>query len=267
MRSFKNNLLINQQDRNHGFSLVELIISVAVIAVLISVVVVSQQDFNESAKLRNTAHEISLLIKEAQTKAINPSQYSSAGDFDPDGNVQIPDTSGNPSTATFEYGYGVFIPADMSQVILFADSPRNTNDANLRYGGYFDDSSQSSDFVVRAVNLPAPFKIEKTCYRYINGSSLNSRCNDGNDFNLHIGFGRPFLQPKINSQSGGCNNGFCQSVQPNEENVQAWIEISESGGTKYYIVVELTGHVYTTNDNPSGSIEIVTEAEVEVMEN
>ena len=52
---------------NNGFTLVELIVVMAIIAVVLSVVLTSQSSFNKTLTLANTAYDVALTIRYAET--------------------------------------------------------------------------------------------------------------------------------------------------------------------------------------------------------
>lgn len=62
-----------------GFSLVELMVSIAIITVVISGIVVQQTSFNGSVLLRNEAYEVALTLRNIQLNAVSAS--SNSGSF------------------------------------------------------------------------------------------------------------------------------------------------------------------------------------------
>lgn len=58
---------------NTGFTFLELIIVIAIFAMISGVVLYNSRDFSKQVELENTAQEIALAIKEAQTKAVSGS--------------------------------------------------------------------------------------------------------------------------------------------------------------------------------------------------
>lgn len=102
----------SKRKNKKGFTLVELMVVVAIMAIVTSVVLFNNRDLNSSLLVSNTAYEINLLIREVQTYGL--------------GVVGTDNTS-----AGFAYGQGVhFDMVTPDQVISFADK-----DGNKAYSG------------------------------------------------------------------------------------------------------------------------------------
>jgi len=87
---------------NRGFTLVELLVTISLFAILTSIVIFSQSKFNGSVLLTNLAYDVALTVRQAQTFGVNVRE-TSAGVFDK--------------------AYGVhFDISDPTYFILFADS-------------------------------------------------------------------------------------------------------------------------------------------------
>lgn len=64
-------LFRNQPTRTAGFSLIELLVSIGIIILVLSVVVVNQNAFNSAVLLRSQAYEIALDVREVQLSAVS----------------------------------------------------------------------------------------------------------------------------------------------------------------------------------------------------
>ncbi|MEX0931632.1 MAG: prepilin-type N-terminal cleavage/methylation domain-containing protein [Candidatus Paceibacterota bacterium] len=92
-----------------GFTLVELVVSLAIMGIMMSVVAFQHRGFSERIQLQNTAYELALVIREAQSYGINVRQ------------------EGSGSGAGFDGVYGVYL-SDQS----------NNNDTNKTYYLFYD---------------------------------------------------------------------------------------------------------------------------------
>src|SRR3989344_2099257 len=92
-----------------GFTILELIIVIAIMAIMTAIILFSNKDLNSSLLVSNAAYEINLIIREAQVYGLG---VSAAGN----------------TAADFKYRQGAhFNLSNPTQVILFAD--RNDNGA------------------------------------------------------------------------------------------------------------------------------------------
>jgi prepilin-type N-terminal cleavage/methylation domain-containing protein len=88
--SLKNGLNVNQR----GFGLVELLVSISIIAMVSSIVLVRNNSFNGAVILRDQAYEVAFALKQAQLMAVSGSDVSGANShtfgiyFDKDNNQQ-----------------------------------------------------------------------------------------------------------------------------------------------------------------------------------
>jgi prepilin-type N-terminal cleavage/methylation domain-containing protein len=60
-----------------GFTLVELLVVIAIIGVIMTIVLTSQSTFNKTLILKNTAYDIALTLRGAQTYGMNSRSYTS----------------------------------------------------------------------------------------------------------------------------------------------------------------------------------------------
>ncbi len=86
-----------------GFTLVELLVSIAVIVIITSIVLVKYDSFDSTTLLKNTAYDIALTLREAQLKSVSASRQN--GNFDYPFGVTF--TPGAKTYTTFRYQYVV----------------------------------------------------------------------------------------------------------------------------------------------------------------
>jgi prepilin-type N-terminal cleavage/methylation domain-containing protein len=187
-----------------GFTLVEVLISLAIMGMMMTILLANYPETAVRLTLANISHRISLLAREAQVRgsAIDSSN-SSIG------------------------GYGIYaVLASPRRVILFGD----TVDANvpkpfgvLVGNGLYETSPV--DEAKSLTNLPNGYTIARLCV----GNSFPFSCNDPTVLTLTVSFTRPNPQPNIyingssaTSYSAGCielhsprapNSGHIRSVQ------------------------------------------------------
>lgn len=159
-----------------GFTLVELIISLAIIAMLTAIFMYRYPETSVRLTLANMSHTVALLVREAQVRgsAID-SVNSSVG------------------------GYGVYLEADRrTQLVLFSDMIDSS--VPMPYGVPVGDglyaTSSPIDETKKTTSLSKRYVIEKLCVgpgfpftcTAINGEAITS---------LTVSFTRPMPQPSI----------------------------------------------------------------------
>ena len=97
MRSYKQNQLLQQ-----GFTLVELMVSIAIMLIVAAIILVQYQSFNSSVILKNLAYEVAISIREAQVLSV--SVLGDSGDFSGIYGVHFPDGGGS--------SYSIFIDSN-----------------------------------------------------------------------------------------------------------------------------------------------------------
>jgi len=121
-----------------GFTLVELLVSFAIVAIVSAVVLSKQSAFNGTVLLRNQAYKLALDLRDMQTQAVSPTSDYSLGDF----------------SSTF----GVYIKkANSDRYLLFIDSNKN--------GRY-----NNGDTIIKTVKFDRRFKISSI---NASGNSVN----------------------------------------------------------------------------------------------
>lgn len=100
MKSLKHN-------KNKGFSLVELIVSVAIFTIIMSIILVRHSQFSGTLLVENLAYDIALSIRKAQVFGLSVREFSVGG-------------------SSFDVGYGLhFDSSANSSYIFFVDENRN----------------------------------------------------------------------------------------------------------------------------------------------
>jgi prepilin-type N-terminal cleavage/methylation domain-containing protein len=156
-----------------GFTLVELLVSIGIFAIITSVAVVNQSNFNGSILLTNLAYEIGLSIREAQVYGIT--------------------VRGTTLDATkFDSGYGMrFDITTPTKYYLFEDRnpPNHFCDSSECGAGYAD--------VVETFNINRGNRISKLC---VDGDCTSPAI-------LDISFIRPNPDAYIRINGGGSSYG------------------------------------------------------------
>lgn len=152
-----------QRSRTRGFSLLEVLITSAIIGIVTAIVVVKYGAFNSTILLKNQAFEVAIAIREAQVYSISTRGESNA----------------------FRNDYGVFVDVSSgstNSVVLFIDSDED---------GMYD---TSSDITVETLTLDSRFEISDFCVDV-------SGANDCSLDTLAITFTRPDFDANIKADS------------------------------------------------------------------
>lgn len=105
--------------KNNGFSLVELLVTVFIVALLSSIAIVNFGDIKEQLALKRAAHQLIQDLRRAQEMAVSPRK------------------SGKCSPLLLEKGYGIYIdiPADNKGYKLYADTA-DDGSSSFEWGYY-----------------------------------------------------------------------------------------------------------------------------------
>ncbi|HET9641278.1 MAG TPA: type II secretion system protein [Candidatus Paceibacterota bacterium] len=152
-----------------GFTIIELLVVLGIIAVIMGIVLTSQGNFNRSIVLANTAYDIALTVRSAETYGI----------------------SSRASAASPNTGYGLHFDAgNQSSFILFADTnpaascttPGCTPPGNHVY-------TQGLDVLVQTYSLGNNITIQDFC-AYIN-NAWSCASNTAGITSLDVVYARP----------------------------------------------------------------------------
>lgn len=154
-----------------GFSLIELVISLAIIAVISGVAVINHDEFGKTIKVGNLAYDVALSVREAQVFGISVKQVDDRGQ------------------KRFDVPYGVHLERGSSLYRLFADV--NTNDA---YNGTRRCRS-GNDECITLHTLSGGFTVTELC-----AAQGTNACTSVNE--LNILFKRPDPDAIIKAPNG-----------------------------------------------------------------
>jgi prepilin-type N-terminal cleavage/methylation domain-containing protein len=111
-----------KKQKQQGFTLVELLVTISIFVILTGIVLFNQTKFNSSILLTNLAYDTALTIRQAQSYGINVKEFNS------DGNGEF-------------LPYGVHFEKDEKSFILFSDIDNADNDTD----GFFEGNISSCD--------------------------------------------------------------------------------------------------------------------------
>ncbi|MCK4918453.1 MAG: prepilin-type N-terminal cleavage/methylation domain-containing protein [Candidatus Pacebacteria bacterium] len=212
MSFFKKNKKIS-----NGFSLIELLVTIAILVVVSGLVFFNHSQFNNHVLVENLAYEISLVIRQAQSYGVQVKQISGAGNT-----------------------YGVFFDKSNNQFIIFADVNNNS---------IYDmtDGEGESDILIDILNMTSGNKIDTLC-----GVSSGGICTFSD--NLSITFERPNPDAiiKINSSDSGYSAAYIDIISPKE--IKKRVFVNKVGQISVQSVADLNFDAVDPVDGP-GEVE------------
>ncbi|MBI2087083.1 MAG: prepilin-type N-terminal cleavage/methylation domain-containing protein [Candidatus Zambryskibacteria bacterium] len=156
---------------SRGFTILELLVSIGIVAVILTVVVSNQSTYTENAALSNLADEISLTISQAQAYGIGVKEFS-------------------PGTSEFSASYGLAFSllgsGSSGAYLTFAD--RNGNGI---YDGSWACPVGGSSECIEKVNISRGNYINSLCIVRSSGGDL---CNVGR---IDVSFVRPDTKARL----------------------------------------------------------------------
>lgn len=194
-----------------GFSIIELIVSLAIFGILTGLVMAKYGTFNQSVLLTNLAYDVALTIRTAQTYGLS---------------VRNPDQD---ASYSFNYAYGVhFNSANNKQFIFFVDRDNN--------GRYTVGSNEAIS--------PSPYSLKR-------GAVISSLCVDAtscdpSQTDLNITFKRPDPVAII-CTTGICVDNDGDANDDTALYELATIVILGTDGTTRSIVVRKNGQISVLN--------------------
>ncbi|HJL55718.1 MAG: prepilin-type N-terminal cleavage/methylation domain-containing protein [Candidatus Pacebacteria bacterium] len=162
-------LKVSGKKNQKGFSLVELIVAVAIFLIITSIILVKHSEFSGTLLIENLAYDIALSVRKAQVFGLSVREFTAGSN-------------------EFNVGYGVhFDSASNNTYIFFADRNRNEK---------YDDSSEILEiFTLRKGNIVSEF-----CGTLSNGTE---KCSPSDISFLDIVFERPNPDAIIKSNLSG----------------------------------------------------------------
>ena len=198
---------------NKGFTLTELLVSIAIVSVILTVVILNQSKYTDGAALTNLADEISLAISQAQAYSIGVREFS-------------------PGSSDFTGSYGLHFQTSVGggaddSYIFWAD--RNGN--GIYDNGWSCPRGCGSEclgktFITRGNTLSS------ICLIKPNSSEM---CPIGG---IHISFTRPESRAKLIFFNQGGNY-----MDPQPENIGVKIRLISPGGLIRSVSVFNTGQI------------------------
>ncbi len=170
---FKNyNLKQSVRTRNAGYTFIELIVVISIFGIMASVAVLNFSDYTTQTTLQNTAEDIALTIKQAQSASIAGKTLGQQGpDFTPSYGIYLSDNAAK--SDRFVYFYNS----------LVGTSP-----------GYESTNGEK----IREISITTSDRIEKLC---ITDANNDEDC--GGITNMSIAFRRPFPDAIITTNATG----------------------------------------------------------------
>lgn len=212
-----------KQTLSSGFTIVELLVVLAIIITITGVTLTSQSSFNKTFTIANTAYDVALTLRSAQTLGI--SSRSVGGSIS-------------------NIGYGIHLQRGIVNIFtLFADTdppPAANNCHRLPSGGSTAPNAQSGDCIydsnndtkIKDYNIGNGVFISDFCALMPGGWT----CANTLDMSLQmldIVFSRPNLDPFIHA------NG---NPDINENGAKACIVLSSAqGGASHYVTIFKSG--------------------------
>jgi len=206
-----------QSDVEQGFTIVEMIVSVSIIAIISSIAVFNHQQFSDMVKLANETQSIALALRTAQVEGLAVREFSRSGDAD------------------FESGRGVYISVDSdNRYVYFADKNQDK-----QYNG---STSSCSGECISITALEPRFRIVDLCGK-VSGPAGDWLCTadgDLSDRSIHISYLRPRPGALFFSSDGSGGNIL-------QDSPRARIEVESPEGKKAWIEIKQTGEISTRN--------------------
>ena len=186
-----------------GFTLVELLISVAIIGLVTAIVLVKYKSFDSSVLLKDTAYEIALALRESQIKSVSVVQQGS----------------------NFDNPYG----------ISFTDSAANSK----QYKAFYDNDNDSpprqdvDTEVIQTFTIGRSMEVYQLC---VERASVWT-CEFGNVNKLDISFKRPNFNALFYAENG---SGALGGSPISSAKI---IVKSPNGSDKYAVIVSGLGQI------------------------
>jgi prepilin-type N-terminal cleavage/methylation domain-containing protein len=198
-----------------GFTLIEILVAIAIMTIIMGVVVFDHQRFSEQMRITNLSYQIALSIRETQAYGIN-----------------VRGLGANPNQR-FDIGYGIhFDIGNPNSYTTFSDIPDNIGYTNSKYDS--DDSVVLYGEKNATYNLEKGNKIAEICI--IETASTKTCAGESDLFSgIDIVFKRPNPDARftiLNAVGGGVSYTDIQKVQIKIESpsgICRMVEVNSAG--------------------------------------
>jgi prepilin-type N-terminal cleavage/methylation domain-containing protein len=201
-------MFLNKKNRN-GFTLVEMLVSLSIVAVIMLTVLFNYSSFNDRLALSSAAQELAVSIRQAQTYGLTVREVKS-------------------NTGLFDKAYGVYFNKnDPSNYYLFVDSLL-VDPANKKYDVGSGTCGSVTTECVEKLTLRNGVIISNVCNA--------STCSPGGSVVMNVSFTRPNPDANIIFT----NNAGTTLSGPS---LTGKVELTSPKGKKLTITIEGTGQI------------------------
>jgi len=199
---------------NGGFTLMELLVSISIMTVMLTVVVLNQSKYTDNATLFNLADEIGLTISQAQAYGVGVKEFSPGS---------------NEFSASYGLTFSLLASGSNKAYLSFAD--RN---GDKIYGGDWSCPIGGASECLERFDISRGNYIDQLC-RVRNNPNNPYQCSVGR---IDISFARPSLEAQIRffNQSGNL-------MVDDPDFIGARISVRSPGGANRSVLVYYTGQV------------------------
>lgn len=191
--------ILHRASLQGGFTVVEILVSVGIFAIITSIVLVNNAKFNNALLLGNLAYDVALSIREAQTYGLNVRGASSGG------------------TTLFTAGYGITFRTTTSNAYeLFAD----LNNNHINNGG---------NELVRTYSVSSGYAIKDICGTPLGGGTKQCKSNGLLSDGISLSFMRPNPDAFIRSLSGSVSYTHAEIILVSPQGKTRMVSIESTG--------------------------------------
>lgn len=227
--------------RSGGFTLAEMMVSVAIIGLIVGVLLFNHNEFSDVVELSNETEDLALTIREAQVKGLAVKEFS----------ADSVDSNDDDSNKTFQIGYGVHFEKNESSFILFVDDPNKASEeaGNKQYDGTLD--CANSEECLEKRTLKEGYQIKFICAVPSESNDAYNQPQCGMN-GVDISYTRPrpnadivFTDPgpRLLGLIGSMDKSII-NTNPDWSAVQIVVE-SEQTGRESYVEISSTGQIET----------------------